>query len=118
VSTRTTDLRPEDALESGIRESAMANVAKLRHVPENEGEVVAANLDTMVQQVSGAPLLEIDRLMSDLQSLREHIEGEGERVQRTLAEVAYLSRSSVQSTTVMSEALDQLKKAAHLPSRS
>jgi hypothetical protein len=105
-------LRSEDALESSIRDSALTNVAKLRRAPDNEGEAFATNLGQMVQRVSGASLSEIDRLVDDLHSLREHIEGEGARVQRTLAEFAHLSQSSARSTSVIAEALSQLKRDA------
>ena len=56
--------------------------------------------------------------MGELQALREHIEGEGTRVQRALAEFAHLSQTSVQSTSIIAEALDNLKKVADVPNRS
>jgi hypothetical protein len=114
---RTTDLRNEDALESSIRDSALSSVARMRRAPGNESEMIAANLGDMVQRVSGASMSEIDRLMGDLQDLRAHLQSEAQRVQRTIAEFAHLSQSSVQSTTVIGEALDQLKRTADLPSR-
>jgi hypothetical protein len=118
MSTRTTSLRDEDSFESGIRDSALSNVAKLRRAPDNDGEVIAANIGTMVQRVSGASVTEIDRLMGELQTLRDHIEGEGVRVQRAIIEFAHLSQTSVQSTGVIAEALEQLKKVADLPTRA
>ena len=118
MSTRqTTDLRSDDAFESSVRDTALSNVSTLRRAPDNEGEVIATNIGTMVQRVSGASRSEIDRLVGELQALREHIEGEGARVQHALAEFAHLNQASVQSTSVIAEALDQLKRVADLPSR-
>ena len=51
-STRP-DVQDQDVLESGIRNSALNNVARLRRAPENEAEAVAVNLGSMVQRVSG-----------------------------------------------------------------
>jgi hypothetical protein len=79
--------------------------------------VIATNIGTMVERVSGSSMSEIDRLVGELHALRDHIEGEGLRVKRALAEFAHLSQSSIQSTGVIAEALDQLKRVADLPSR-
>jgi hypothetical protein len=99
-------------LEKDIQNSIQRDITNLRRAPDNESELIATNLRAMLQRVSGASLSEIDRLMADLQSLREHLESEGARVHRELVEYAYLQQSSMQSTKVISEGLAQLKAVA------
>jgi hypothetical protein len=52
--------------------------------------------------------------VADLQTVREHLAGEGERVQREVAEYALLSQSSMQSTKVIAESLAHFKNAIDL----
>jgi uncharacterized protein YfkK (UPF0435 family) len=116
--TTTANLRTEDALESSIRDSALSNVARMRQAPDTDSEVIAADLGKMLQRVSGVSVSEIDRVMADLQAVREHLENEGARVQRTLNEFAHLSQTSVQSVNAIADALAQIKRVADLPSRT
>jgi len=113
MSTRTS----EEALERSIRDSALNNVARMRRAPDDEGEVVAANLGNLVESVAGASVSEINRLVENLQELRKHIEGEGERVRREIAGFAHLSKSSAQSTDAITQALDQFKRALSTESK-
>jgi len=58
--------------------------------------------------------LGIDRLITQLLTLREQLEREGERIRCKIVEYAFLSLSSMQSTTIFSEALTQLKDITDL----
>jgi hypothetical protein len=104
--------RGKQELEDDLRDSVRSEVATLRRAPDSESEVVANNLGVMLQRVAGSSLQEIDRLVGELQSIRDLLETEGERVQREIAEYAHLSQSSLQSTKIIAESLAHWKNIA------
>ena len=104
--------RGKQELEDDLRESVRSEVATLRRAPDNESEAVTNNLGVMLQRVAGSSLQEIDRLVGEMQSIRDLLETEGERVQREIAEYAHLSQSSLQSTKIIAESLARWKSAA------
>ena len=64
---------------------------------------------TLLQRVAGTSVQDIDRLISQLQTLRDILQEQGARVQRNLAEYAHLSQSAMQSTKIIAESLAQWK---------
>ena len=86
-----------------------ARAATLRRSPEADSEVVANNISTLLQRVAGSSVQEIDRLIAELQTLRELLQAEGVRVQREITEYAHLSQSAMQSTKVINESLAKWK---------
>jgi hypothetical protein len=99
------DKPTESAVEGDIREFVRGDVTTLRRTPEAESEAVATNIGTLLQRVAGSSVQEIDRLMTELRTLRELLESEGVRVQREIAEYAHLSQSAMQSTKIITESL-------------
>ncbi len=108
----------ESAVEGEIREFVRRDVATLRRTPEAESEAVANNIGTLLQRVAGSSVQEIDRLTSELQTLREMLQNEGARVQREITEYAHLSQSAMQSTKIISESLVKWKNEASSRARS
>ena len=108
----------ESAVEGEIREFVRRDVATLRRTPEAESEAVANNIGTLLQRVAGSSVQEIDRLTSELQTLREMLQNEGARVQREITEYAHLSQSAMQSTKIISESLAKWKGEASSRARS
>ena len=70
------------------------------------------NLSSVIQRVSGISVAEIERLISDLQSLRDHLQSEAQRVQREVLQYAQMSQAASRSTKMMAESLAQLKETA------
>ena len=70
----------------------------------------ANNIMTLLQSVAGSSLRDIDRLITELQMVRELLQKQGARVQRDIAEYAHLSQSSMQSTKIIAEGLARWKK--------
>jgi hypothetical protein len=101
--------QPESAVEGEIREFVRRDVATLRRTPEAESEVVANNIGTLLQRVAGSSVQEIDRLIAELQTLREMLQSEGARVQREITEYAHLSQSAMQSTKIITDSLSKWK---------
>jgi hypothetical protein len=65
---------------------------------------VANNISSLLQRVAGTSVQEIDRLIAELQNLRETLSTEGERVQREIAKYATLMQSAMPSTKIIQAA--------------
>jgi hypothetical protein len=96
-------------VEGEIREFVRRDVATLRRNPESDSELVANNIGNLLQRVAGTSVQEVDRLIAELQTLRELLHAEGARVQREIVEYATLSQSAMQSTKIIAESLAQWK---------
>src|SRR5205814_4890241 len=77
--------------------------------PDSDSELIANNIGTLLQRVAGSSVHEIDRLISELHTLRELLQSESARVQREITEYAHVSQSAMQSTKVIAESLAQWK---------
>ena len=106
----------ESAVEGEIREFVRRDVATLRRQPESDSEMVASNIGSLLQRVAGTSVQEIDKLIGELQTLREMLATEGARVQREIVEYATLSQAAMQSTKIIAESLTGWKKVPDAPS--
>src|SRR5262245_57949823 len=100
------------AVEGEIREFARRDFASVRRQPENGSEMVANNISSLLQRVSGSSVQGSDRLIGELQTLRDMLQKEGERVQREIIQYANLSQAAMQSTKIIAESLTNWKGAA------
>lgn len=122
IDTKTTDSEHAAAaadVEAGIREFVRNDVAYLRR-PQNGADTVALdataeatvnNVNSLIQRVAGASLAEIEGLIVELQSLRDLLHAEGQRVQREIAGYAQLSHAAMQSTRMIADNVAQWKQA-------
>jgi hypothetical protein len=100
----------ENGVEGEIREFVRRDGGQaLRRAPESDSELVAHNISTLLQRVAGTSVQEVDRLIAELQQLRELLHQEGARVQREITEYAHLSQSAMQSTKIIAESLSHWK---------
>ena len=99
----------ENGVEGEIREFVRRDGQALRRAPETDSELVAHNITTLLQRVAGTSVQEVDRLIAELQQLRELLHQEGARVQREITEYAHLSQSAMQSTKIIAESLAHWK---------
>src|SRR6266567_1445761 len=73
-------------------------------------EFGANNLNSLIERVSGNSVMEIDKLIAELQTLRDYLQNEGQRVQREVAEYAHMSQAATKSTKIIAESLAQWKQ--------
>jgi hypothetical protein len=106
------DTTAERSVEGEIREFVRRDSASLRRAPDTDGEMVASNIGTLLQRVAGSSVQEIDRLIAELQTLRNLLHSESVRVQREITEYAHLSHSAMQSTRIIAESLASWKHGA------
>lgn len=117
------NLAAASEVEAGIRDF-VKDVAFLRRpssVPtpsaepvlvEPSPEIVVSNVNALVQRVAGASIAEIQNLISELESLRELLHAEGQRVQREISGYAQLSQAAMKSTRMIADSVTQWKGAA------
>jgi len=101
-----------NAFEGEIREFIRRDVAFLRG-QRSEGDAAAdpaaENLNALIRRVAGASMEEIDRVIRELESVRDMLRSEGERVSRELAGYASLSHASMTAMQVIGDSLKQWK---------
>ena len=109
-----TDLdKSTEVMEAEIRELAHRDVVPPRQAPQVDRELVTNDIGALLHRVAGSSVAEIDRLMSELQTLRDLLHSEGARVQRQIAVYAHLNQSVVQSTKIISESLGKFEDQKH-----
>jgi hypothetical protein len=101
-------------VEAGIRDFVRNDVAHLRRpasglpgstepVLEPSPEATVNNLNSLIQRVAGTSIAEIENLISELESLRDLLRAEGERVQREISGYAQLSQAAMKSARMISD---------------
>jgi hypothetical protein len=112
-------------VEAGIRDFVRNDVAYLRR-PGNAGvtepppvpalepsaEAAVNNVNSLIQRVAGNSLSEIENLITELESLRDVLHAEGQRVQREISGYAQLSQAAMKSTRMIADNVAQWKRAA------
>jgi hypothetical protein len=110
-------------VEAGIRDFVRNDVAYLRRpgpgMPattetalEPSTEATVNNVNSLIQRVAGTSLTEIENLISELESLRDLLHAEGQRVQREISGYAQLSQAAMKSTRMIADNVTQWKRAA------
>jgi hypothetical protein len=113
------DQAAANAFEGEIREFVRRDVAFLRR-QRNEGDTtgeqpVAENLNALIRRVSGASMEEIDRVINELQTVRDMLHKEGDRVSREIAGYASLSHAAMTAMKVIGDSITQWKSAPGKP---
>lgn len=109
-------------VEEGIRDFVRNDVAYLRRpvpgmlntdVPlEASTEATVNSVNSLIQRVAGTSLAEIEKLVSELESLRDLLHAEGQRVQREISGYAQLSQAAMKSTRMIADNVAQWKRTA------
>src|SRR4030081_2079599 len=110
-------------VEAGIRDFVRNDVAYLRRPAqgtpssadtglEPTSEATVNNVNSLIQRVAGTSLSEIENLIAELESLRDLLHAEGQRVQREISGYAQLRQAAMKSTRTIADNVTQWKKAA------
>jgi hypothetical protein len=108
-------------VEEGIREFVRNDIAYLRRPPmlspdtapvDHQAEATVNNVNSLIQRVAGTSLAEIEKLIAELESLRDLLHAEGQRVQREISGYAQLSSAAMKSTRMIADNVTQWKRAA------
>lgn len=117
-------------VEAGIRDFVRNDIAYLRRPSattattdtaaapasslglEGTAEAAVNNVNSLIQRVAGTSLGEIENLIGELETLRDLLHAEGQRVQREISSYAQLSQAAMKSTRMIAENVAQWKRAA------
>ena len=107
-------------VEAGIRDFVRNDIAYLcRPVASPETaptdtntDATVSNVNSLIQRVAGTSLAEIEKLIGELESLRDLLHAEGQRVQREISGYAQLSQAAMKSTRMIADNVSQWKRAA------
>jgi hypothetical protein len=121
TETETVDsnLAAVTEVEAGIRDFVRNDIAYLRRPAASaepaldaSAEATVTNVNSLIQRVAGTSLAEIENLISELESLRDLLHAEGQRVQREISGYAQLSQAAMKSTRMIADNVSQWKRAA------
>ncbi|MDA9476257.1 hypothetical protein CO683_31520 [Bradyrhizobium ottawaense] len=121
TETVDTNLAAVTEVEAGIRDFVRNDIAYLRRPAatttdaaplDPSAEATVTNVNSLIQRVAGTSLAEIENLISELESLRDLLHAEGQRVQREISGYAQLSQAAMKSTRMIADNVSQWKRAA------
>ena len=75
-------------------------------------EGATGHLDALIRRIAGSSMDEIDNVIRQLESMRELLRNEGERINREIAGYASLSQASMSAVKVISDSLNVWKDSA------
>lgn len=121
-----TNLAAVSEVEAGIRDFVRNDIAYLRRPAAGQAagapnadaklepstEATVNNVNSLIQRVAGTSLAEIENLVTELESLRDLLHAEGQRVQREISGYAQLSQAAMKSTRIIADNVAQWKRTA------
>jgi hypothetical protein len=102
------DKSSEPELEGNIRTMVWASASARQAVEDEDDQMSAGDLGAMLREVSRVSVDEVDRLIIELQTLRQTLKTAGERIERDIADYATLSVQATQLTKIVFDGVKQL----------
>ena len=104
-----------EQVEGEIRAFVRRDLSVFRRKQQESGENSVENLNSVIERVSGASVVEIERVMAELSIVRDMLRSEGERVQREISGYASLSQAAMTSMKIIGDSLVQWKSQSPQP---
>jgi hypothetical protein len=98
-----------EQVEGEIRAFVRRDLSVFRRKQQDGGEAAVETVTSVIDRVSGASVTEIERVMSELATVRDMLRSEGERVQREISGYASLSQAAMTSMKIIGDSLVQWK---------
>lgn len=109
-------------LEGEIREFVRRDAPFLRRTQRNETDIAAdpsaENLNALIRRVADASTEEIDRVIRELQGVRDRLRGEGERVSREIVGYASSIQATMSAMKDINDSLRQRKDGQYDPMKA
>jgi hypothetical protein len=104
------------SFEGEIREFIRRDVAPRRSRGDAPaaGDPATDHVNKLIDQVSGGSMEQIDRVILELQGVRDMLRTEGERVTREISGFASLNHAAMTAMRVVAESLSQWKNGAQV----
>ena len=105
--------KPEISVEriiNSVRSDALTDfLAGLKPQPDMVGDVNQA-IGALIDKVSATSIAEVEKLISDLETVRNYLKAEGDRIQQEMARYAHLSDTASASVKIIAERLGQWRE--------
>ena len=95
------------AIELDMRDLLRAKKARL----SNESKETRDDFPSLVSQISGQSVHEIDHLITGLQGVREKLGNDGDRLHREIVQYTAFSQSIIELTKIVSDGMTIVNKA-------
>jgi hypothetical protein len=100
----------EEEISNTVRGDRLTDrLAWLKPQPDVVGDV-NQSIGELIDKVSATSIAEIEKLISDLQAVRDYLKVEGDRIQQEMARYAHLSDTASASVKIITEKLGQWRK--------
>ena len=104
-----------EEVEGEIRAFVRRDLSVFRRRQQETGEAAVENVNSVIERVSGASIVEIERVMAELGQVRDMLRNEGQRVQREISGYASLSQAAMTSMKIIGDSLVQWKSQSPQP---
>jgi hypothetical protein len=98
-----------EQVEGEIRAFVRRDISVFRRTRVESSETAVDNVSSAIERVSGASVIEIERVIAELTTVRDMLRSEGERVQREISGYASLSQAAMTSMKIIAESMAQWK---------
>jgi hypothetical protein len=98
-----------EQVEGEIRAFVRRDISVFRRPRVESSETAVDNISSAIERVSGASVIEIERVIAELATVRDMLRSEGERVQREISGYASLSQAAMTSMKIIAESMTQWK---------
>ena len=92
-----------------------APIAAGEEVPEARHEAVSIRIDSVIGRIALHSAQEIERLIAELQSFRDFLETESQRVQREISAYVNLSQAAAKSSNIIMENMGHWRNGLDKP---
>jgi hypothetical protein len=106
------DKSSEPEIEGNIRTLVWDSASARKAAEAEDVQMSPGDLTASLREVSRVSIEEVDRLISELQTLRRTLKTNGERIERDIAEYATLSSQASQITKIVIDGVKQLPTRA------
>lgn len=90
---------------------SIAFLHRQRGEPPPASDLAAGHLNEIIRRIAGVSMEEIDRVIRKLESVRDVLDSEGERVRREIASYASLNHASKSAMKIIGDSLHQWNDA-------
>ena len=104
----------EEKISNGARGDRLTDgFAGLKAQPEVVGDV-NKSIGALIDKVSAISIAEFEKLIGDLETTRNYLKSEGDRIQQEIVRYAHLSETASSSTKIIAERLGQWREGPTL----
>ena len=100
-----------DVDQVAVVEGEIREIVRSRRAEDAATVPAAENLNELIRRIFGAPTEEIDRVIRDLESVRDMLRNEGERISREIKGYVSLNDAATTAMKVITCSLAQWKSA-------